>query len=293
MKNPKVTVLMPVYNAERYLREAIDSILNQTFRDYEFLIINDASTDNTAKILKSYKDSRIRIITNTINLGLTKSLNNGLKIAKGEYVARQDGDDDSLPTRFNEQVHFLNQNRNIGLVGSSWYLIDEEGKNIQICKSYNGKQAIHFMCHGSVMIRKSALDKIGYYREIFKYAQDYDLWLRFSEKYDVANLQKPLYKLRVHQSSISSSKKQEQNLYAAIALRMAEQEKKTDLYRLNIVNSQKFNKILNQCLQLSELEKKHLLSHTYFVWSYAAYKLGDYQKALKYIIKGVNTSFKN
>jgi glycosyltransferase involved in cell wall biosynthesis len=95
MDNPKITVLMPVYNGERYLRQAMDSILNQSVEDYEFLIINDGSTDRTLEILQSYKDPRIKVINNEGNIGLTAFLNRGLKIAKGEYIARMDADQDA------------------------------------------------------------------------------------------------------------------------------------------------------------------------------------------------------
>jgi len=128
MKNPEVTVLMSVYNGEKYLREAIDSILNQTFTDFEFLIVNDGSTDRTAEILRSYDDPRIIIINNEKNIGLTKSLNIGLRMAKGEYIARMDADDVSMPERLQKQIELLNQKKNTGLVGTYYTIINEKGK---------------------------------------------------------------------------------------------------------------------------------------------------------------------
>ena len=125
MKNPKVAVLMSVYNGEKYLREAINSILSQTFNDFEFLIINDGSTDGTADILKSYTDSRIKIINNEKNIGLTKSLNKGLKIAKGEYIARQDADDISMPERLKEEVAFLEIHKDYAVVGTFVKILNE------------------------------------------------------------------------------------------------------------------------------------------------------------------------
>ncbi len=117
-EKPRVTVLMSVYNGEKYLREAIDSILNQTFKDFEFLIIDDGSTDSSADIIRSYTDFRIRLIQNEKNIGLTRSLNKGLKLAKGEYIARMDVDDISLPIRFEKQVSFLDKYEDVKLVGS-------------------------------------------------------------------------------------------------------------------------------------------------------------------------------
>ena len=135
MKKPKVTVLMSVYNGERYLHESIESILNQTFKDFGFLIINDGSTDNTPKILKSYKDQRIKIISNKNNLGLTKSLNKGIKLAKGEYIARQDVDDVSLSERLEKQVKFLNSYPSYAAVGTFTKIINEDSKVIFLLRN--------------------------------------------------------------------------------------------------------------------------------------------------------------
>ena len=287
MNNTKITVLMPVYNAEKFLREAIDSILNQTFKDFEFLIINDASTDKSKQIILSYHDSRIRYCENKINLGVAKTLNKGLKISKGEYIARMDADDISLPDRLEKQVEFMNKNQNVGLLGSSWYVIDEAGKKIQFSQAYKGKQSVHFMCHGSVMIRKMCFKKTGFYRDLLEPAEDYDLWLRFSENYEVTNLEARLYKYRVHNNSISLTRKEEQDLKAALALKMAEERKKTGQDRLSGVSSQEAKKIRDQWLKSSGVLKRKILAHTNFVWSCAVFKLGNYQQAFRYSLKAI------
>ena len=121
---PKVSVLMSVYNGEKYLKEAIKSILGQSFKDFEFIIINDGSIDKTEKIIKVFNDKRI-VLINQENIGLTKSLNNGLKLAQGDYIARMDADDVALSYRLEKQVKFLDSNPHIFLVGSSCYLINE------------------------------------------------------------------------------------------------------------------------------------------------------------------------
>ena len=128
MKNPKVTVLMSVYNGEKYLQEAIDSILEQTFKDFEFLIINDGSTDKTGEILESYHDLRIKIINNEKNIGLTKSLNKGLKLARGEYIARQDADDISMPERLEKEVEFLETHQDYAVVGAFAKIINKNSE---------------------------------------------------------------------------------------------------------------------------------------------------------------------
>src|SRR3990167_9325600 len=116
--NPLVTVLMPVYNGKKYLKEAIESVLNQTFRDFEFLIIDDGSTDKSAEIIKSFNDARIRLERNVTNLGLIKTLNNGLTLSRGKYIARMDCDDISLPKRLSVQVNFMEKHPEIGICGS-------------------------------------------------------------------------------------------------------------------------------------------------------------------------------
>jgi len=115
---PAVSVVMPVYNGEKYLRESIDSILNQTYTDYEFIIVNDGSNDKTEEIILSYNDNRIRYIKNEKNLQIVKSLNRGIELAKGRYIARMDADDISLPRRFEKQITFMENNLEIGVCGT-------------------------------------------------------------------------------------------------------------------------------------------------------------------------------
>lgn len=230
--NPKVTVLMSVYNGEKYLHEAIDSILNQTFKNFEFLIINDGSTDETKKILKSYNDPRIIILENETNIGLTRSLNRGLRIAKGEYIARQDADDISMTERLKKQVSFLERNKNIGLVGTYCYVINEKGTMLYKTKSpLKHENILKFLtrgsvfAHGSVIFRKVLLEKVGAYREEFKSSQDYDLWLRFIENTKASCLSEFLYKWRLIPTSISATQRIQQEEYASLALDFALERK--------------------------------------------------------------------
>jgi len=225
-KNPKISVIMSVYNSEKYLREAIESVLNQTFTDFEFIIVNDGSTDNSPKIIKSHNDERIRIINNEKNIGLTKSLNKALKQGKGEYIARQDADDVSLPNRFEMQVKYLESHPEVVLLGTSFYLIDETG---EITKKYVvlAKPTIKDLIkenqfsHGSVMVKKEIVDKLGGYNELFRYSQDYELWLRIAECYEVRNLRQILYKLRSHNENIRFMNWKESLLYYFFTLRLA------------------------------------------------------------------------
>jgi glycosyltransferase involved in cell wall biosynthesis len=211
---PKISVVMSVYNGETYLREAIDSILNQTFTDFEFIIINDGSTDHAKQILESYSDPRIRLLHQE-NIGLTKSLNKGLKIATGEYIARMDADDISLSERFSRQVNYLDNNLHVGLIGSRYLQIDEKGVEQFEIQVPIGKENIlnHLLlsgsafCHSSMMFRKLLAQKAGFYDEAMRYAQDYDFGIRMFELCEVANFPEILQKWRYNTSSGISVKK--------------------------------------------------------------------------------------
>lgn len=214
---------MSVYNDEKYLKKSIDSIMNQTFKKFEFIIINDGSTDTTLDILKMYSDPRIKIITNTQQIGLSKSLNKGLQLAKGEYIARQDGDDISSPKRLEKQVAFLEARPECGLVGSWSYVIDAENKIMDKQMFFTGHNDIATMLltenqfvHSSVMFKKDCIDKLGGYNEELKYAQDYDLWLRIAEYYKVANISEFLQYWRYEKHGISFDKREEQKRYACL-----------------------------------------------------------------------------
>jgi glycosyltransferase involved in cell wall biosynthesis len=212
MKKPLISVVMPVYNAERYLNDSIQSILNQTFKDFEFIIINDGSTDHSKKILEKFKkeDKRIVLINNTKNLGLQKTLNRGLKIAKGRYIARMDADDISLPNRLGIQFSYLEKNKDIFLIGGSAIVIDEEGEKIgSLLKGNNPKKIqkkllkYNPFVHPSIMFRNT---KEFFYREKFICSEDYDLYLRMiSNKKLIVNIPDFLIRYRITKNSFVST----------------------------------------------------------------------------------------
>lgn len=218
---PKVTVLMSVYNGEKYLREAIESILNQTFRDFEFIIINDGSSDSSKDIILSYKDSRIRTIDNKQNIGLTKSLNKGLKMAKSEYIARIDADDILIKDCFKEKMEFMAKYPDVAALGNWMEIMDMKSGKSYILKYETDPTIIKWatifksqIAHSSAFFRKRIIDEVGYYNEKYKYAQDFDLWFRISRRYKIMNLSKVLLKYRIHSQRLSdladSHKKQKQ-----------------------------------------------------------------------------------
>lgn len=219
---PKISVIMSFYNDEKYISQAVVSILQQTFSDFEFIIVNDGSKDSSEKIVKNFGDSRIKIIKNRENLGLTKSLNIALNQARGEYIARMDADDIAQATRLEKQVKFLDENPGIALVGCWVEFIDSEGKSTGIKKFPTSDSEIRKVLlsylpfrHPTLMIRKKVLDEVGFYDESFLYAQDYELILRISTKFQLANLPKVLLKYRNWpEGSISYSKQKQQEFFA-------------------------------------------------------------------------------
>lgn len=210
---PEVSIVMPVYNGEKYLKEAIESLLNQTFHNFELIIINDGSTDKSEEIAKSYHDDRIVYISNSVNLGLSKSFNIGVRAARGEYIARMDADDVSIPERLSTQVLFLANNPEIGIVGSAALLIDQDGRKIAKLQRVQNHLEIKWMSltstpliHPSVMARSRVL-KENPYDESLTNSEDYELWSRllFTTNTKFANLPKPLLYYRVYKGSFTQT----------------------------------------------------------------------------------------
>lgn len=202
---PKVSVVMPAYNAEKYLREAIDSILSQTFRDFEFIIINDGSTDSTKEIILSYDDPRIVYLENEKNSGICVTLNKGLDVARGKYIARMDSDDLSMPERFAIQVEFLDKHPDIGVCGTDTMVFGEgisEYSYEQVYKSDDCAAGLIFnpcFAHPSVMIRKCVLDdnQISY-NDNFRGLEDFRMWWDIAQYTRITNLHITLLKYRHH-----------------------------------------------------------------------------------------------
>lgn len=213
--SPKVSVLMAVYNAEKYLPEAVDSILGQSFTDFECLIVDDGSTDHSLEIINSYRDPRIEVVRNPRNLGLTRTLNRGLDLARGEYIARMDSDDVSLPERLDRQVAYLDAHPQVGVCGTWAKDIDSRGVVTGVRETPVGKDLEREywrpspIIHPSAMIRRSHLGRLRYDERI-PYAQDFDLWLRIRAEHKLGNLPKHLLLYRVHRESITFSRRDDQ-----------------------------------------------------------------------------------
>ena len=226
MPNQSLTVLMSVYNGERFLSEAVESILNQTFYDFEFIIINDGSTDGTAKILQTYHDKRIKIVRSPDNIGLTKSLNEGLKLARGKYIARQDADDISLPKRLERQISYLEAQPDIALLGTWANSIDKRGKILWEMRPPSNPSLLRWamllknnMIHSSVMFSAAKVMDLGGYDSSMVYSQDYDLWLRIMGNYKIAQLPEILVLWRDHSKGITEKHFVEQSNSADLLAR--------------------------------------------------------------------------
>ncbi len=208
MKQPVLTVVMPVYNGEKYLREAIDSTLNQSFTDFEFIIINDGSTDSSLEIIKSYADERIKLINNSINQGIPYSRNLGLQLAKGEFLTWTDCDDINLPNRFEAQVCFLRNNDEYGVCGT-WIKRIGEIKEV-IFKAYKNPELLKATLlfkpsipNATAMLRLSKIKKFNLlYNTNLPIAEDYDFIFRCSMFFPLTNIQKVLYLYRASETSI-------------------------------------------------------------------------------------------
>jgi glycosyltransferase involved in cell wall biosynthesis len=218
IQNPIVSIVLPVYNAELFLAETLDSILRQTFSNFEVIAINDGSTDSSLGILKEYakKDARIVIIDQK-NMGLVKTLNSAISSARGTYIARVDADDPSFENRLELQVEVLDKNSNIVLVGGGFEIIDENGFFIETVHAPTREEDIRRAMlirnpfgHAGVMFTKKAFKDTGGYSDDCGPTEDYDLWVRLSHVGNITSIPQPLYRYRIVQSGISQSASEEQ-----------------------------------------------------------------------------------
>ena len=216
MPTPEISVLMPVYNAERYVAEAVESILSQTFRDFEFLIIDDGSTDRSLEILRKYqkRDSRI-CLSSRANTGIVGALNEMLAIARGEFVARMDADDIAMPERFEVQFNAFEVRADMVALGTAVRFVDPGGRCLLEPAAKLGHTQIddailngetHALVHPSLMCRTSALREIGGYDSSLAPAEDIDVYLRLAEVGQIANISRVLLHYRLHEQSVSVTK---------------------------------------------------------------------------------------
>ncbi|MFF2018534.1 glycosyltransferase family 2 protein [Paenibacillus sp. NPDC058177] len=221
---PKITVLMSAYNTRPYIKNAVESILNQTCRDFEFLIIDDCSTDGTLEYLQSLEDPRIRLITHDSNKGLVYCLNEGLDLSTGEYIARMDSDDISAPHRFERQLRYMEDHPEVGVLGT-FITLFHNGELVSKPTSHEDIRCwqLFYCCvgHPTVFMRSSVLKEHDiHYNPSFTHAEDYEFWSRLSELTRIENLPEYLFSYRVHEGQISTQQHLAQRLTADRVRRM-------------------------------------------------------------------------
>ena len=234
MESVKVSVLLPVYNGGATLFQAITSILSQDMSEFELIIIDDCSSDNSASIISQYadKDSRINPIFHEVNIGLARTLNEGLNLAKSNFVARMDQDDESLPLRLRIQLDYMLRHPDFAVVGSYVYHMGAKQELDRLVELPSDAEQIkqtllQYNCiyHPSVMMRRNKILELGGYKAEFKNAEDYDLWLRVSEVHPLANIPEPLLRYRFSVTGMTLSRKWEQLFYVYLAQAAHEEEK--------------------------------------------------------------------
>lgn len=279
----KISVVMTVYNGSSYIREAIESILEQTYTNFEFIIIDDGSVDDSCEIINEYakKDTRINLISRG-NKGISDTLNEGLTVADGEYIAMMDQDDISLPNRFEKQVEFLDNNNEYAAVGTLSELIGPEGDRISCLFQITGHENIdneHMkgkggaIMHSSVMIRKESLEKISGYRKEFNQAADFDMFLRLAEIGKLENISEVCFLYRVHPESAGNASRAEQQSSAVKAVFAA-------CERRNIPKPK-----LSEDLSL----KLRTTNDMYLKWAWWAFNGKNYSTSKKYALKVIFT----
>lgn len=291
MDTPEISVIMPVYNGEKYLNDAIKSILNQTFNDFEFIIINDGSTDKTLEIIQSFADPRIKLI-NQENKGIIHSLNKGISESRGKYIARMDADDISLPERLEKQYKFLENNPEYGIIGSTYFTMNQDGaiSGVQPVLLHNEdlKKELIFQTvfgHGTVMMRKNIINALGGYSNSKNalHVEDYELWVRFAQKTKMANLSDTLYIWRANPEGVSRSKEIIQRKNAE-NVRLQQLKKINDISAPNIFNIKNLLKYKNEKIQCNgkkyTIRRRDRISLLYFRISYFSFKH-------RFILKGI------
>lgn len=275
---PLISVILPVYNASRFLAEAIESILSQTFTDFELIIINDGSTDDSQTIIDQFTDKRIRVFQKP-NTGLIHTLNLGVSYSRANWIARMDADDISSPIRFEEQIKYIKDE--VAVIGSQAFFIDENGKvygNTKLPVTHNEILSklinqVSNIIHPSVIINKKMLEKVGGYDSKMQVAEDYDLWLRISNIGTIINVNENLLSLRKHGNNISSN-----NLNIAIDNCLVSLSYYLKSKSIEIISIQEYDFLSDKVLLLTKRYKDRIIE-----WENKKEKIKFFPSLLKII----------
>jgi glycosyltransferase involved in cell wall biosynthesis len=284
---PTVSVLMAAYNAEKHIRQAVDSILCQTLTDFEFVIVDDGSTDQTPFILRSYADPRIRLFSQP-HSGLVASLNRCLSLAAGQYLARMDADDASCPSRLEAQHAFLESHPEIGLLGACCLQMDESGAPVKLYTYPTEDGEIRRtlrsdcpFCHSVVMFRPGCIGRVGGYRSRIGPAEDYDLWLRISEHFALANLPHTLHAYRLNSAGVSLSNRFDQVRATLLARSLAEERQCGSRDSLERLTDADLENLLDRLLPKTPANLRRVAHSTALYLAEVSYCTTDYRQAGK------------
>ncbi len=264
---PKVSIVLPVYNGEKYLKKSIDSILNQSFNDFELIIVNDCSTDSTVDILNSYNDDRIRIINNETNQKLPKSLNIGFKHSIGEYLTWTSDDNIFHKTALEKMVNIIGHKTDVGFVYCDYRQIDENGEFIRNMNLSEPEMIWRGNCVGACFLyKKEVKDIVGDYDPSMILVEDYDYWMRVSFKTKMYHIKEVLYDYRIHNNSLTNKYQSDvmsqtssmwYKYFSTIIGNIHEQKQRFEFYD-NIINFEKHNDIKKVIKLLSPKDKSYI-----------------------------------
>jgi len=292
--NPKISVILAVHNGQRYLSDAIDSILSQTFLDFELIIINDGSTDKTQSIIDSYKDPRIVAIKNESNEGAVSSRNKGIMLSRGSYIAIQDADDKSLPEKFSKQAKILDENPNIGAVSSYFIFSDMAGREFYTAlvpcdnKTIQEKLISEFIfCHCALMFRAEHLKNLGGYRKELFLSEDYDMVLRVAEVSQIVNIPEVLFSYRFNLNSVSVKKRCEQRIMNDLVQALARERRANGKDRLQLGKNQEVLDFLKQESEKKRCKTRKVRSYGYFWWAFHLRQKGCFLYARSFLLRAI------
>ena len=287
---PELSIVMTVFNGESFVGEAVSSMLTQTYQDFELVIVDDGSTDRTPQVLSALekRDHRIRVISQR-NYGIARANNNACEVARGRYLARLDHDDISLPDRLRLQMDFLEKNPNAAVLGGAIEVIDSRGNAVYgVQYPTNHAQILrelpHRACfaHSAVTMRRDAFMAVGKYREQFAPGEDYDLWLRFSEQYQMANLSEIIIQHRIHTDSYSFLNVDEHAVSTLGARVSASARRGTGFDPLDR-NNEITPRLLSD-LSVPNIEIRKAMMSSNLRWSNAMLRLGKIEKGVKFFL---------
>jgi hypothetical protein len=296
MASPLVSVVMIVCNVERFLAEAIESILGQTFREFEFIVVDYGSVDNSQAIVSSYaaEDGRLKL-HKIAHCTLGEARNVGCLLARGRYIAIMDADDVSVPDRLTREVKFMEEHPHVALLGGATEWINVEGKSLGFDEfptedhEIKSELAVRCpFCQSAVMIRSHAFRLVGGYRAAFALAEDYDLWLRIAERFHVANLKETVLKYRIHPYQVSLQKRRQQSLCKLAAQVSAAARGVGSPDPANGIED--ITPAVLATWGVGEIAQNAILVREYLSWLRATFRAGEHSATLKAVIEILQSS---